>query len=1253
MAVDVSKIPNNSKFDPVREAILDLEQEISSGVAGVSSVNNQTGAVTIAQGSNVSITTNNGVITISSTASGGGTIDGALTLAAGGGIGLSSPSVFDGSTDLTVTITNTDRPNDGVLNILTGAGLTTASGETWTQKEVDYSIDTDTWASTAGASFSANALDDANITIQHADTSDVADIANVGGNVLQSMSFDQFGHVQSRVSTNLDNRYLAYRTIYTEDDGGSLSAQTYNDTLTLNGSPSISVTTDTDNEQIYFALSLNDISFDKDGNLIARGLLYYQEVGQPTVSDLPTATFNFENATIDLSGTNASKWSENAPRTGTALTTLWVVRYESVNTGAGTIDARTVTFGSILEATGFEGPVTFSDFESGGRTIIDGGRIQTGSISSNGFQVGSTPTDYSTEGTKWFLEGNGQNSGGDIISEQFKITSGNASFKGDVTGASGTFGSVDLNKNGYFINAPGFQLDLSGAVTIGGSKFNIPVYADDASGTNKSFTLQAGQEYVLFYASNVPLEDLDINDVTGTWVKFIGDDGATGATGATGADGDDGLSTFLASIYKRSATALTAPTGGSYNFDTTTLTPPTGWSTTVPTGTDPIYVSTALASISGPSGIDSSLSWSSPVILAQNGSDGSAGTNARAVNLTAGDQSFEYSVLGINPSPSSTVITATAINTQGTVYYQFFLNDVSQQNSTSNTYNYTAPASYGSMPEKIEVQIREGSSTGTILARDQISVFGIKAGEDGQDAYTIILTNEAHTLPTTNTGTVTYTGSGTSIIVYKGTTELNGITSGTPTAGQFRVTAVGNNVTVGFITSPSNPVIIGDHSNMTADVASVALTINVENVTTFNKSQSLSKSKEGADGDIGPAGPEGPQGPQGVAGDEGLRRASGVIFYQLGSSSQPTTPSASYFNFSTGSFVGLTSNWATTTPDMEAGTSTNRYWSAYYTVEESYSGSGVSNSPVTFSTPIRSFSFNQVVTFSSLSTSGSTIINGDNITTGVISSVDYVSQSGSVFSASGMAIDLLNDSIETPNFAIDTNGDAFFSAGKIQIGSNKIALQADNFYAALGTIEFQNENGDVAADMKVTSYGTNEVTLASYVVGTFKGNQLIVGEDRFYLGRSSGSFIEEDSSNYMRLYGDSGIKLPNLATLSTTAQNLYISTITGQLYRTTSSRRYKKDIEDYTKGIDDLKKLRPVTYKAIEDVEGTDETYAGFIAEEVHETGLTEFVDYNTEGEPESVHYSSIVTLLTKAIQEQQAQIDNLTQEIAELKSKI
>ena len=47
MAVDVSKIPNNSKFDPVRQAILDLQGEISSGVAGVGSINGVSGSVTL------------------------------------------------------------------------------------------------------------------------------------------------------------------------------------------------------------------------------------------------------------------------------------------------------------------------------------------------------------------------------------------------------------------------------------------------------------------------------------------------------------------------------------------------------------------------------------------------------------------------------------------------------------------------------------------------------------------------------------------------------------------------------------------------------------------------------------------------------------------------------------------------------------------------------------------------------------------------------------------------------------------------------------------------------------------------------------------------------------------------------------------------------------------------------------------------------------------------------------------------------
>ena len=126
---------------------------------------------------------------------------------------------------------------------------------------------------------------------------------------------------------------------------------------------------------------------------------------------------------------------------------------------------------------------------------------------------------------------------------------------------------------------------------------------------------------------------------------------------------------------------------------------------------------------------------------------------------------------------------------------------------------------------------------------------------EGSDAYTVILTNEAHVLPADNSGTVTsYTGSGTNIVAYKGATELNGKTTfGNPGDGEFKVTsATGSNITVGSIQDGGNPIVINDASNMTADTAKITYTISLENALTITKVQTFSKSKEGPTGDAGP-----------------------------------------------------------------------------------------------------------------------------------------------------------------------------------------------------------------------------------------------------------------------------------------------------------------------------------------------------------------------------------------------------------------
>ena len=78
-------------------------------------------------------------------------------------------------------------------------------------------------------------------------------------------------------------------------------------------------------------------------------------------------------------------------------------------------------------------------------------------------------------------------------------------------------------------------------------------------------------------------------------------------------------------------------------------------------------------------------------------------------------------------------------------------------------------------------------------------------------------------------------------------------------------------------------------------------------------------------------------------------------------------------------------------------------------------------------------------------------------------------------------------------------------------------------------------------------------------------------------------------------------------------------------------RRYKNTINDATHGLTELLKLRPVTYKGNND---GDTLFGGLIAEEVHDAGLTEFVTYNDDNEPDALAYGNMVSLCIKAIQE-------------------
>ena len=241
---------------------------------------------------------------------------------------------------------------------------------------------------------------------------------------------------------------------------------------------------------------------------------------------------------------------------------------------------------------------------------------------------------------------------------------------------------------------------------------------------------------------------------------------------------------------------------------------------------------------------------------------GADGVTSKTVSLSATAQIIEYNAAGDDGSGTIT-LTATSQNFTD-AYFKFtggggaFSDESSYTNGSganSDTATFTIPGSYSATPYTFTVSVQEGSSGGEV-ASDTLTIASIKPGTDGADAYTVILSNESHTLPTTTSGDVTYAGSGTEIIAYKGTTQLTGVTGGgTPSAGQFTATPTDDNITVGSESASSNKLVFDVSSGCTSNTATISFAIKLESASTvITKVQSISKANQGATGETGAAG---------------------------------------------------------------------------------------------------------------------------------------------------------------------------------------------------------------------------------------------------------------------------------------------------------------------------------------------------------------------------------------------------------------
>lgn len=278
--------------------------------------------------------------------------------------------------------------------------------------------------------------------------------------------------------------------------------------------------------------------------------------------------------------------------------------------------------------------------------------------------------------------------------------------------------------------------------------------------------------------------------------------------------------------------------------------------------------------------------------------------------------------------------------------------------------------------------------------------------------------------------------------------ELFYTTSATPTSADWRLLSSASTID-GIPVTPSSTYVFANQVLPTGASPSAtyyfSYVVGNEDATSPRSPTSASFSWTPV-ASVGPTGPTGSLGPTGGTGDTGPRSSSGYIYYDSASATAPSAPTASGYNFTTGTFSTLTSGWSTTftapdpvtNPSTEAG---SKFWAVRYNVAEStYGGSQT----VTLTAVFNWQNLDGLVTFTNISApSGTTFIDGGNIITDSITTAKLV------------AGDLTAFNIQTAA-----------SGSRWQINGGTFAMQMRGFFSTLPTPTMILDAADGTVDFK-------------------------------------------------------------------------------------------------------------------------------------------------------------------------------------------
>jgi hypothetical protein len=247
----------------------------------------------------------------------------------------------------------------------------------------------------------------------------------------------------------------------------------------------------------------------------------------------------------------------------------------------------------------------------------------------------------------------------------------------------------------------------------------------------------------------------------------------------------------------------------------------------------------------------------------------------------------------------------------------------------------------------------------------------------------------------------------------------------------------------------------------------------------------------------------------------------------------------------------------------------------------------------------------------------------------------------------------------------DSQGIRITSAGRVGIGVSSPAEALDVGGNARITGDLQVDGLDIKDSAGTSHIYLGSTSITSAVTTTIRGDLRIAGNGII------------DNGNTERITLGSTVTLTGLLTNQATYDNTaagstVVVTSTGLIRRTSSSSKYKKDIENLNYSIvsNAIENLRPVWYRSINPT-GDDKaswSHVGLIAEEAHliEPRIVRYrtaeISVDEEGnrvetqlespEPEDVDYGRLAVLLLAEVKAQKELIAQLTQRIITLEQK-